>query len=152
MLLNAPLNLGLGPVLAAVPVIQQAVTSTQAVVDALGTGDPTNVVNAIQHGIADVSTKAIALGTATTTAINTVRDQIAGALDQPLPSSGTAANATTSAVATTVAVTIARRPRPSSHPRHLLRQPRHQRRRTPARPPRHRSRPRRAARPQVQLT
>jgi hypothetical protein len=107
VLLNAPLSLGLGPVLAAVPVIQQAVTSTQAVVDALGTGEPTNVVNAIQHGIADVSTKAIAPGTATTTAINTVRGQIAGALDQPLPSSLTAANATTSAAATTVAVTTA---------------------------------------------
>jgi hypothetical protein len=42
-----------------VPLIQQVIRSGQAIIDAVMTGDPVKAINAVQHGIADVASKAV---------------------------------------------------------------------------------------------
>jgi hypothetical protein len=94
-LFDAALSLTLGAVLSTVgigfdtgvtPFIQQIVKSTQAVLTAVTTLNPINVLNAIQHGFADVALNMITqLDSFTTGTIPFIRDTIVRALQAPNP-------------------------------------------------------------------
>jgi hypothetical protein len=55
-------TVGIGFDTGTTPFLKQIVTSTQAVLDSLKTLNPVNIVNAVQHGIADVLQNAVARG------------------------------------------------------------------------------------------
>lgn len=112
-LFNAALSLTVGVVLSTVgigfdtgttPFFQQIVKSTQAVLTAVTTLDPVNVVNAIQHGLADVALNLFTqLDQFTTGTIPYIRDTIIAAL-QATPAN-TLSTVAASVTATTAAVT-----------------------------------------------
>lgn len=94
-LFDAALSVTLGVVLSTVgigfdtgttPFVQQIVKSTQAVLAAVTTLNPINVLNAIQHGIADVAQNFVTqLDAFTTGTLPFVRDAIVRALQAPTP-------------------------------------------------------------------
>jgi hypothetical protein len=55
-----PSNFILAVMTFGIPVIQQVIRSGQLIIGAVTTGDPVNVINAVQHGIADVASKGVA--------------------------------------------------------------------------------------------
>ena len=98
-LTNAPIAIGLGPLLGGVAVVQQAVTSIQAVANAVGSGDPAEIGSAIQTGLADVSLAGVQAVGITLDQVNFVRGTIADALNQPLGGSPMAAESVPSGAA-----------------------------------------------------
>ena len=112
-LFDAALSLTLAAVLSTVgigfdtgttPFIQQIVKSTQAVLTAVTTLNPINVLNAIQHGFADVALNMITqLDSFTTGTIPFIRDTIVRALQAPNPAVQMAAISAGAAAAETAA-------------------------------------------------
>ncbi|WP_237569388.1 hypothetical protein [Mycolicibacterium lacusdiani] len=110
-LFNAGLSLALAAVASTVgigfdtglkPLVQQIVSSTQSVLNAVTTLNPINVLNAIQHGFADVALNVFAqLDSFTTGTLPFIRDSIIAALQ------ATPAAALTATVATTPDTTAA---------------------------------------------
>lgn len=84
-----------------VPAIQQLIRSTQSVATAVTSLDPVKVINAVQHGIADVSLANIAVGAVFATQINNSTKTLVRAL-QARPA-GLPAPAPAGATATLVA-------------------------------------------------
>ncbi|MFC7676541.1 hypothetical protein ACFQWH_25900 [Mycolicibacterium sp. GCM10028919] len=120
-LFNAGLSLALAAVASTVgigfdtglkPLVQQIVSSTQSVLNAVTTLNPINVLNAIQHGFADVALNVFAqLDSFTTGTLPFIRDSIIAAL-QATPATALAATVasapdTTAATAETVETTTA---------------------------------------------
>lgn len=109
-LFNAGLSLALAAVASTVgigfdtgltPLVQQIVSSTQSVLTAVTTLNPINVLNAIQHGLADVALNVVAqLDSFTTGTLPYIRDSLVAAL-QATPAAPLAVTAAT--LATTVA-------------------------------------------------
>ncbi len=87
------------------PLLQQMVTSTQKVLDALKTLNPVNVINAVQHGIADVLKNAVEQAKQFTTGtLPYIGSTLLAALRTGLPKA-TAATAAVAAVPTAAATT-----------------------------------------------
>lgn len=114
-LFNAGLSLALAAVASTVgigfdtglkPLVQQIVSSTQSVLNAVTTLNPINVLNAIQHGFADVALNVFAqLDSFTTGTLPFIRDSIIAALQATPAAALTAAVATTPDTTLTVADT-----------------------------------------------
>jgi hypothetical protein len=110
-LFNAGLSLALAAVASTVgigfdtglkPLVQQIVSSTQSVLNAVTTLNPINLLNAIQHGFADVALNVFAqLDSFTTGTLPYIRDSLIAALQ------ATPAAALTATVATTPDTTVA---------------------------------------------
>jgi hypothetical protein len=80
------------------PLVQQIVSSTQSVLTAITTLNPINVLNAIQHGFADVALNVIAqLDSFTTGTLPFIRDSLVAAL-QVTPAAALSTVATTTAL------------------------------------------------------
>ena len=106
-LFNAGLSLTLAAVASTVgigfdtgltPLVQQIVSSTQSVLTAVTTLNPINVLNAIQHGLADVALNVVAqLDSFTTGTLPYIRDSLVAALQATpaAPLAVTAANLAT---------------------------------------------------------
>ena len=114
-LFNAGLSLALAAVASTVgigfdtglkPLVQQIVSSTQSVLNAVTTLNPINVLNAIQHGFADVALNVFAqLDSFTTGTLPFIRDSIIAALQATPAAALTAAVATTPDTMATIADT-----------------------------------------------
>ena len=115
-LFNAGLSLALAAVASTVgigfdtglkPLVQQIVSSTQSVLNAVTTLNPINVLNAIQHGFADVALNVFAqLDSFTTGTLPFIRDSIIAALQATPAAALTAAVATTPDTMATIADTV----------------------------------------------
>ncbi|WP_454791460.1 hypothetical protein [Mycolicibacterium lutetiense] len=89
-------------------VLKQAIVGAQDVANAVATGDPVKVVNAIQHGIADFATSVVFQTDATISMGNYIEDSFANALKQikPKPFTPPAEVLTTKALAAPAPVAI----------------------------------------------
>ncbi|MDX1871315.1 hypothetical protein SBI67_04215 [Mycolicibacterium sp. 120266] len=100
-------TVGIGFDTGTTPFIKQIVTSTQAVLDSLKTLNPVKVINAVQHGIADVLQNAVAQAKAfTEQTFPYIGAQIMKALQAGLPTTTPPATAAVAAAVPTAAATV----------------------------------------------
>ncbi|SCX34568.1 hypothetical protein [Mycolicibacterium fluoranthenivorans] len=93
------------------PLLQQIVTSTQKVLDSIKTLNPVNVINAVQHGIADVLKNAVEQAKQFTTGTlpyigSTILQALRAGLPTTTAPAATAAALPTASAATTVTLAV----------------------------------------------